>query len=115
MTTQIKAIELTDNSFSKEVLQSDKPVIVDFGAEWCPPCRAISPIIDSLAAEYEGKAIIARLDVDANPAATSRYGIRNLPTLLFFKEGKLVDKIVGAVPKKAIIEKLNQYLDGAGR
>ncbi len=110
ITTQKKAIEVTDSNFDSEVLQSQQPVIVDFGADWCPPCRAISPIVDNLAGEYEGKAKVAKLDVDTNPSVTSRYGVRNLPTLLIFKGGKQVDKIVGAVPKKVMAEKLNQYL-----
>jgi thioredoxin 1 len=110
MTTLLKTIEVTDSSFEKEVLHAEKPVLVDFGADWCPPCKAISPLVDSLAAEYEGKAIIAKLDVDANPQITSRYGVRNLPTLLIFKGGKPVDKIVGAVPKRVMAEKLSQYM-----
>jgi thioredoxin 1 len=110
MTTLLKTIEVTDSSFDKEVVNAERPVLVDFGADWCPPCKAISPLVDSLAAEYEGKAIIAKLDVDANPQITSRYGVRNLPTLLIFKGGKPVDKIVGAVPKRVMAEKLNQYL-----
>lgn len=110
ITTQKKAIEVTDSNFEAEVLQSSFPVLVDFTADWCPPCRAISPIVDTLASEFEGKAGVAKLNVDANPEITSRYGVRNLPTLLIFKEGKQVDKIVGAVPKKVMAEKLNQYV-----
>ncbi|MDO1449206.1 thioredoxin [Rhodocytophaga aerolata] len=110
MVTETKSIEVTDSNFDEEVLQSTTPVLVDFGADWCPPCKAISPIVDMLATEYTGKAKIAKLDVDANPYITSRYGVRNLPTLLFFKNGKPVDKIVGAVPKRVMADKLNQYV-----
>lgn len=88
MTTQIqqtKTIEVTDSNFDQQVLLPHSPVMVDFGADWCPPCKAISPIVDTLAAEYEGRVIIAKLDVDANLAITARYGVRNLPTLLFLK------------------------------
>ena len=102
MITEHKSIEVTDSNFTQEVLESDLVVLVDFGADWCPPCRAISPLIDTLAEEYEGKAKIAKLDVDTNPQTTSRFGVRNLPTLLLFKGGKLVDKIVGAVPKRVM-------------
>jgi thioredoxin 1 len=110
MITQTKSIEVTDSTFDLEVLQSQQPVLVDFGADWCPPCKAISPLVDTLAEEYAGKAKIAKVDVDTNPAITAKYGVRNLPTLLFFKDGKPVDKIVGAVPKRAMAEKLNLYL-----
>lgn len=110
MTTQTNTIEVTDSTFDQEVLQTQQPVMVDFGANWCPPCRAISPLVDTLAEEYAGKAKIAKLDVDTNPVITARYGVRNLPTLLFFKDGKLVDKIVGAVPKRQMAEKLNPYV-----
>jgi len=110
MLQQTKIIEVTDSNFDQEILQSQHAALVDFGADWCPPCRAISPIVDTLATEYAGKAKIAKLDVDANPYITSRYGVRNLPTLLFFKDGKLVDKIVGAVGKKTMAEKLNSIV-----
>lgn len=110
MTTDKKSIEVTDSNFEEAVLQSQQAVMVDFGADWCPPCKAISPIVETLAKEYEGKAKIAKLDVDANPYITSKFGVRNLPTLLFFKDGKVVDKIVGAVAKKAMAEKLDKVL-----
>jgi thioredoxin 1 len=110
ITTHKKAVRVTDTSFDREVLQSKELVMVDFGADWCPPCNAISPIVEILATEFAGKAKIAKLDIDDNREMTSRFKIRNLPTLLFFKDGKPVDKIVGAVGKKAITEKLNQYL-----
>jgi thioredoxin 1 len=92
------------------VLQSDKPVLVDFWAEWCGPCRMIAPVIDELAAEYEGKAKIAKLNVDENQQVSMRYGIRSIPTLLIFKNGQVVDQIIGAVPKGVIENKLKLQL-----
>jgi thioredoxin 1 len=110
METLKKSIELTDATFEQEVLHADTPVLVDFGAEWCPPCKMIAPIIDSLAVEYAGKAKITKLDVDENAQATTKYNVRNLPTLLIFKNGSVVDKIVGAVPKKTIAERLQAHM-----
>ncbi|WP_207433610.1 thioredoxin [Sabulibacter ruber] len=105
----VKAIHLTDASF-EEAIQSDKPVLVDFWAEWCGPCRMIGPVVEELAKEYEGKAIVGKLDVDANPVITSKYGVRNMPTLLVFKNGQVVDKQVGAVPKYVLEKKLAAHL-----
>ncbi|NTW33026.1 MAG: thioredoxin [Bacteroidetes bacterium] len=104
------AIEFTDSNFDELVIKSNKPVMVDFWAEWCGPCRIISPIVIELATEYEGKAIIGKVDVDNNPEITSKYGIRNIPTVLFFKNGEIVDKIVGAVPKQKFSEKIEALL-----
>lgn len=104
-------IEVTDSNFEEKVLQSDKPVIVDLWAEWCGPCKMIGPIIDEIGKEYEGKAVCAKIDVDNNPEVPSKYRVRNIPTLLFFKDGELKDKQVGAVPKNAITEKLEALLD----
>ncbi len=104
------AMQLTDAEFEKEVLQSDVPVLVDFWAEWCGPCRMIGPIIDELSAEYEGKAKMVKMDIDANPETPVQYGVRNIPTVLFFKNGEVVDKQVGAVPKTAFVEKLNKLI-----
>ena len=89
-----------------EIINSDKPVLVDFSAEWCGPCKMIGPLVEELAGEYEGKAVIAKLNVDENPDVTARYGIRNIPTLLVFKNGQIVDKQVGAVPKSVLAQKL---------
>ena len=104
------ALELTDANFDEIVLKSDKPVIVDLWAVWCGPCRMVGPIIEEIGKDYEGKVVVGKLDVDNNPAVTARYGIRNIPTILFFKDGEVVDKQVGAVPKAMLVGKLEQYL-----
>ena len=101
------AIELTDANFNEVVIKSDKPVLVDFWAEWCGPCRMVGPIIEELATEFGDKAVIGKLDVDNNPAITAKYGIRNIPTILFFKDGKMVDKQVGVAPKATIKQKID--------
>lgn len=100
------ALEATDSNFEELVLKADKPVIVDFWAEWCGPCRMVGPIVEEVGVEHEGKAIVAKVDVDSNPGITAKYGIRNIPTILFFKNGEIADKQVGAVPKSAIVNKL---------
>jgi thioredoxin 1 len=105
-----KAMHVTDATFDAEVLQSDKPVLVDFWAEWCGPCRMIAPVVEEMAGEYEGKAKIAKLDVDANPQVSMMFGIRSIPTLLIFKNGKIVDQIVGAVPKPTLKKQLDAQL-----
>ncbi|WP_291780901.1 thioredoxin [Cecembia sp.] len=104
-----KAIEITDANF-EEILKSDKPVLVDFWAEWCGPCKMIGPIVEELAGDYEGKAVIGKVDVDSNPAVASAFGIRSIPTLMFFKGGEMVDKQVGAVPKAVLAQKLDAVL-----
>ena len=104
-----KAIEITDANF-EEVLKSEKPVLVDFWAEWCGPCKMIGPIVEELAGDYEGKAVIGKVDVDSNPAVAQALGIRSIPTLMFFKDGKLVDKQIGAVPKVVLSQKLDAQL-----
>ena len=90
-------IEVTDLNFEEIVLQSDKPVLVDFWAEWCGPCRMIAPLVSELADDYSGRAVITKMDVDSNPGTAARFGIRNIPTILFFKGGDIADKQVGAV------------------
>ncbi len=104
-----KPIEITDANF-EEIIASDKPILVDFWAEWCGPCRMIGPIVEELAGEYEGKAVIAKVDVDSNPNVSAKFGIRSIPTLLVFKDGEIVDKQVGAVPKAVLIGKLDAQL-----
>lgn len=105
-----KPIELTDSNFEAEVLKSDKPVLVDFWAEWCGPCKMIGPLVEELATEYEGKAVIGKVDVDTNPEISAKFGIRSIPTLLVFKNGEIVDKQVGAVPKTVLSEKLDAQM-----
>lgn len=104
------AIEVTDANFEKEVLQSNIPVLVDFWAEWCGPCRMVAPIVKELSGEFEGRAKVAKMDVDSNPDIPVKYGIRNIPTILFFKNGQIVDKQVGAVPKNVLVSKLEAIL-----
>jgi thioredoxin 1 len=104
------AVAVTDTSFEQEVLQSDKPVLVDFWAEWCGPCRMIGPIVDELAKEYDGKAKFTKVDVDNNPEISMKFNIRSIPTLLIFKGGKVVDQIIGAVPKSHLTKKLNEHV-----
>jgi len=104
------ALELTDSNFEELVLKSDKPVLVDLWAEWCGRCRMVGPVVDELGRDYEGKAVIAKLDVDNNPTITSQFGIRNIPTILFFKGGSVVDKHVGVAPKSVLAGKLEKLL-----
>lgn len=101
---------ITDANFDEIVLKSDKPVLLDFWAEWCGPCRMIAPFVEQIAEEFEGKAIVGKVDVDSNPGVASRFGIRNIPTILFFKNGEVADKQVGAVPKNALVSKLEALL-----
>jgi thioredoxin 1 len=104
------AIDVNDANFEDVVIKSNKPVIVDFWAEWCGPCRMVSPIVKEISEEYSEKVIVAKLDVDSNPSVSARFGIRNIPTILFFKNGQIVDKQVGAVPKSTLVNKLNAIL-----
>ncbi len=104
------ALEVTDDSFASEVLNSDLPVLVDFWAEWCGPCKMVSPIVEELSNEYNGKVKVTKLDVDSNPQTATNYGIRGIPTLLMFKDGAAVDQIVGAVPKTHIAERLDKII-----
>jgi thioredoxin 1 len=104
------ALELTDGNFKENVLDSDKVVLVDFWATWCGPCRMIAPIVEELHTELEGKAVIGKVNVDENSEASANYGVRNIPTLLVFKNGEVVDKLVGAVPKSQILAKLETHM-----
>lgn len=103
-------IKFTDDNFEEEVLQSDNPVLVDFWAEWCGPCRMVGPIVEEMAGEYEGKAKIGKVNVDENPEISTEFGIRSIPSLLIFKNGEVVDQIVGAVPKSQLKKQLDAQL-----
>ena len=104
------ALEITDASFDEVVLKSDKPVLVDFWAAWCGPCRMVGPIIEEIATEYEGKAVVGKVDVDANQEFAAKYGVRNIPTVLLFKNGEVVDKQVGVAPKATYTQKIDAAL-----
>ena len=104
------ALELTDSNFQNEVLESDQPVLVDFWAAWCGPCRAIAPTIEQLADDFEGRAKIGKVDVDQNQQTAMQYNVRSIPTLLFFKDGQVVDQMIGAAPKKVLAEKLESLV-----
>ncbi len=104
------AVEFTDANFEELVLKSDKPVLVDFWAEWCGPCRMVGPVVEELSAEYEGKAVIGKVNVDLNSSISMNYGIRNIPTLLFFKNGQVVDKQVGVAQKSVLAAKLDAQM-----
>jgi len=101
------ALEITDATFEEVVLKSDKPVLVDFWAAWCGPCRMLAPTVEELNADYDGKAVVGKLDVDANQEFAAKYGVRNIPTVLIFKNGEVVDKQVGVAPKATYAEKLD--------
>ena len=104
------AMELTKDNFKTEVIEGDVPVLVDFWAEWCGPCRAVAPVIDELAVEYEGKLKVGKVDVDAQQQLAADFGVRSIPTLLIFKDGKMAEQILGAVPKSQLIDKLQGIL-----
>ncbi len=103
-------VEITDSNFEELILKTDKPVVIDFWAVWCGPCRMVTPIVEEMSAEYDGKAVIGEVDVDSNPDIATKYGIRNIPTVLFLKNGEIVDKQVGAAPKQKFVDKLNALL-----
>ncbi|MDD4646328.1 MAG: thioredoxin [Bacteroidales bacterium] len=103
-------IEITDANFQETVINAGKPAVVDFWAEWCGPCRMLTPIIKELSTEYEDRVVVGKVDVDNNPGISHKYGIRNIPTVLFFKGGEIVDKQVGVVPKSALINKIDALL-----
>ena len=104
------ALEITDANFEELVLKSDKPVLVDFWAEWCGPCRMVGPVVEELSTEYAGKAVVGKVNVDNNSEISAKYGIRNIPTILFIKNGEVADKSVGAVPKAQLAAKLDAIL-----
>jgi thioredoxin 1 len=104
------ATEFNDAGFEQDVLKSPIPVLVDFWAVWCGPCRMIAPSVEEMAGEYEGRALIGKLDVDNNPESASKYGVRSIPTVLIFKNGEVVERIVGAVPKQQLVNAVNNHL-----
>lgn len=104
------ALEIVDATFEEQVLNSDKPVLVDFWAAWCGPCRMLGPVIEEIAGEYEGKAVIAKIDVDANQEFAQKYGVRNIPTVLMFKNGEVVGRQVGVAPKNTYTEAIDGLL-----
>ena len=104
------AVAVTDQSFDQEVLQSPVPVLVDFWAAWCGPCKAIAPTVDQIAVDYAGKLKVVKMDVDANMEVSNRYGIMSIPSLVLFKNGQVVEKIVGALPKPAVVSKIQPHL-----
>jgi len=107
----MKPIEVTDANFKSEVLESTIPVLVDFWAEWCGPCKMIAPVVEQIATEYSGKLKVGKVDVDSNQQTAMQFGIRSIPTLLIFKNGKVVEQIVGAVPKPALADKISKHLN----
>lgn len=104
-----KPIEITDNNYEK-ILNSEIPVLVDFWAEWCGPCKLVGPVVEELAKDYDGKIVVGKVDVDSNPMVSAKYGIRSIPTLLVFKKGEIVDKQIGAVPKSILSKKLEAQI-----
>ena len=105
-----KIIQLTDDSFEADVINASGPVLVDFWAEWCGPCRMVGPLVEEIANEYKGKFLVGKVNVDHNAAISAKYGIRNIPTILFIKNGEVVDKVVGAASKTALVEKVEAHL-----
>ncbi|MDY6782041.1 MAG: thioredoxin [Cyanobacteriota bacterium] len=104
------AANVTDSSFKEEVLESETPVLVDFWAPWCGPCRMVAPVVEEIAQQYEGQVKVVKLNTDENPNVASQYGIRSIPTLMIFKDGQRVDMVVGAVPKSTLANTLEKYL-----
>lgn len=104
------AIAVNDSNFEEVVLKAEQPVLVDFWAEWCGPCKMMLPIVDEISKDFEGKIVVAKVDVDSSQGTAAKFGIRNIPTILFFKGGSVVDKQVGAVPKNSLVDKINKLL-----
>jgi thioredoxin 1 len=106
----MKPIELNDTNFQQEVLNSDTPVLVDFWAVWCGPCRMVAPVVEEIAKEYNGKLKVGKLDVDNNPEVSMKFGIRSIPTLMVFKGGQVVEQIIGAMPKRTLLDKVTPHI-----
>ena len=106
----MKPIEVNDSNFENEVIKSDKPVLIDFWAVWCGPCKMIAPTVEEIAREYDGKLKVCKLDVDSNPKTAMQYGIRSIPTLLILKGGQVVEQMVGALPKRSMVDKITPHL-----
>jgi thioredoxin 1 len=106
----MKLIEITDANFQQEVLNADTPVLIDFWAVWCGPCKMIAPVVEEIASEYAGKLKVGKVDVDNNPEVSMKFGIRSIPTLMVFKGGQVVEQIIGAVPKRNLMDKLLPHL-----
>ena len=107
----MKPIEVTDANFKQEVMDSKTPVLIDFWAEWCGPCKMIAPVVEQLAKDFDGKLKVGKVDVDSNQQTAMQFGVRSIPTLLIFKGGKVVEQIVGAVPKQALTDKVSKHLN----
>ncbi len=104
-------IEITDSNFEQEVLDSDKPVLLDFWAVWCGPCKHIAPVVEEIAREYDGKLKVGKVDVDTNPEVSMKFGIRSIPTLMIFKGGKVVEQVIGAVHKRNLLDKVTPHIE----
>jgi len=107
----MKPVEVNDANFDAEVIKANTPVLVDFWAEWCGPCKMIAPTLEEIAKDYDGKLKVGKLDVDNNQSVSMKFGIRSIPTLLIFKGGQVVDQVIGAVPKKMLVEKISKHLN----